>query len=252
MRFDRPEIGHVHHEELVRDSKLAPHFLATLRWRRRREEIRNDLDLFAQLKGLLRLLPQTFRNRRDRIGMEQRVFDRGAVLGIWTEQSRVGSVQRRHDLRRGIADHFRGQEGRGRVRHGVVHVENIELILPADLGHFDGERQGVIGTREQTALTDRDLVEVNSRRRKVEPDRFGVAEEMNRVAAGREFGAERGRENSAAPDQRKTGDPDLERSRFHQDPIYAWFESEMSSRCTKVTPGASASLRYWRSPAPAT
>src|SRR6266581_6561512 len=60
--LDRPEIGHVHHEELVRDSKLTSYFCATLRWLRRREEIRNDLDLFTELKGLFRLLPDTFRN----------------------------------------------------------------------------------------------------------------------------------------------------------------------------------------------
>jgi hypothetical protein len=36
---------------------------------------------------------------------------------------------------------------------------------------------------------------------------------VNRVAAGREFRAERGRENSTAPYQRKTGDPNLERRR---------------------------------------
>jgi len=146
--FHRPEIGHVHHEEFVRDSKFASHFLATLRWRRRREKVRNDLDLFTELKGLIRLLPQTFRNRRDRIGMDQRVFDCGAVLGVGTEQSRVGPVQSRHDLRRGITDHFRGQEGRGGVRHSVVHVENIESIRASDLSHLNGERQGVIGARE--------------------------------------------------------------------------------------------------------
>ena len=97
------------------------------------------------------------------------------------------------------------------MRHGVVHVENIQLILLADLGHLDGERQGVIGTREYAALTDGDLMEMNSRRRKIEPDWFGVAEEMDGVAAGREVGAERGRENPAPSDKRKTGDPDLER-----------------------------------------
>ena len=109
--------------------------------------------------------------------------------------------KRRDNFRRGLADHFRSEKGRGRVRHGVVHVENIQLILSADLGHLDRERQGVIGTREHAALTDGDLMEMNSRRRKIEPDRFGVAEEMDGVAAGRELGAERGRENSASSDQ---------------------------------------------------
>src|SRR5436190_3818926 len=102
--------------------------------------------------------------------MEQRVFDRGPILGIWTEQRGVGPVQRRHDLWRGITHHCRSKEGRSRVRHSVVHMENIELILLTHLGHLDGKRQCVIRTREQTALTDSNLVELNSRRRKIEPN----------------------------------------------------------------------------------
>ena len=122
--------------------------------------------------------------------------------GIWTEQGRVGPVQRRHDLWRGITHHCRSKEGCGRVRHSVVHVENIELILLAYLSHLDGKRQSIIGTREQTALTDSNLMEVNSRRRKIEPNRLGVAKEMNGVAEGGEFGAERGCKN---PLPRSTG-----------------------------------------------
>jgi hypothetical protein len=81
-------------------------------------------------------------------------------------------------------------------------VENIELILLAYLSHLDGKRQSIIGTREQTALTDSNLMEVNSRRRKIEPNRLGVAKEMNGVAEGGEFGAERGCKN---PLPRSTG-----------------------------------------------
>ena len=60
-------------------------------------------------------------------------------------------------------------------------------------------------------MTHLDLVKMDARPREIEPDRFGVAEEMDLVSARGQLSAERRRENAAAPDQRKTGDPDLER-----------------------------------------
>ena len=157
---------------------------------------------------------QTVRNRRDRIGVNERVFNRRAIIAVRTEQSRVGSMQRRDNFRRAVADHLPGEKGGGGVRHSVVHMKNIERFCSADLRHFYREGQRVIGTRKQFVFTDRDLVKVNSRRRKIEPDRFRVAEEMNLVSARRQFGPERGGENSAAADERKTGDPNFKSRDF--------------------------------------
>ena len=81
-----------------------------------------------------------------------------------------------------------------------MDVENIQRLLPADLGHFYRERKGVIRAGKDSVLTDRDLVKMNPRQGEIEADRFGVAKEMHFVAAARQLGAERRRENPAASD----------------------------------------------------
>ena len=84
---------------------------------------------------------------------------------------------------------------------------------PPHLRHLHGQRQGVVRAREHRGVSYVDLVKMNARPGEIEPDRFRVAEEVNGMAAGRELRAERGRENSTAPYQRKTGDRNLERRR---------------------------------------
>ena len=107
---------------------------------------------FAQSKRFLSLPPQTFRNSRDRIGMNERMLDCGAVIAVLSEQGRVGPVQSRDNLRRAIADHFRGQKSGDGVRHSVMHVKNIERFCAADFRHLYGKRQCVIGTRKQSVF----------------------------------------------------------------------------------------------------
>src|SRR2546423_5352829 len=123
-----------------------------------------------------------------------------------------------------------------------MDMENSEGLCFSDFRHFHCERQSVIGTGENGRVSDFDLVKMNSRQGKMEPDRFRVAEETDVVTARRQLGPERCRQDTAAADQRETNDPYLERA-LHQPPIYARPESVISSRCTKVTPGASASFR---------
>src|ERR1041384_1921587 len=131
-----------------------------------------------------------------------------------------------------------------------MDMENVERLRFPDLRHLHGERQRVIGAGKHRCVADFDFMEMDSRQTQIEPDWLGVAEEVDVGSARSQFGSQRRRQDSASADKRKTGDPDFERS-FHQSPIYARPESEISSRSTNVTPGASASFRYSRSPAPA-
>ena len=78
-----------------------------------------------------RFLAQTFRDGRDRIRVRERVFDRRPITRILAEQSRVGAVQGGDDPGRTppvSAQHLHREIGRGRVRHGVMHMKNIELL----------------------------------------------------------------------------------------------------------------------------
>jgi hypothetical protein len=94
-----------------------------------------------------------------------------------------------------------------------MDVEKIERLGFSDFRHFHREGQSVIGAGEDGGVSDVDLVKMNSRQGKIEPDRFGVAEEMDVVTPRREFHPERSRQDPAAADERKTGNPDLERLR---------------------------------------
>ena len=92
-----------------------------------------------------------------------------------------------------------------------MNMKKIELLGTRDLRHLHRERQSVIGTREDRRVSHLDLVEMNARERKIEPDRFGVTEKMDVVTARCQLSPERGRENAAAADERETNDADLER-----------------------------------------
>src|SRR5437763_55008 len=250
--FRRPEVRHVDDEKLtIGDSKIAPGVLPAAAWRICREEVRDDLDLVAKLEKLGGLLAQTFRYGRHRIGVDEGVFDGGAILRIRTQQSGICPMQGGDYFRRAFADHLGREKCGGRMRHGVVNVKNVERFGFADLSHFYGERQSVIGAGENGRVTNIDFVELNSREREIEADRFRVTKEMDVVTASGQFGSERGSQNPAAPDERKASDADFERP-FHHSPIYARPESVISSRSTNVTPGASASFKYSRSTPPAT
>jgi len=139
------------------------------------------------------------------------VLDGGAILRIWAEESGVGAVERGHNLRGAGADHFLGKKRSCRVRHRVMDMKKIEPVGLADLRHFYSKRQCVIGTGKDGGVPDFDLMKANPRQRKIEPNWFRVAEKMNLVTVRGQFRSERGCENAAAANERKTNDPDFER-----------------------------------------
>jgi hypothetical protein len=109
-------------------------------------------------------------------------------------------VQSGHDFGRAGADHFGGEKRSRGVRHSVMNMENIQASRLADLSHLDGERQRVIRAWEDRIGSDHDLMKMNSRQRKIEPDGFGVTKEMHVVTARRQLCAEGRRKNPAAAD----------------------------------------------------
>ena len=87
------------HKKFVGNAKLASNFLAASLRFIRSEEIRDDFNRSFQTKGLLRLVPEFFRNCSHRIRVHEGVLDSGAVIGILAKQSGVGSMQCRDDAR---------------------------------------------------------------------------------------------------------------------------------------------------------
>ena len=210
-----PHVRRMDDQEFVfTDSELAPHIFARTDLFRWNEEVRNDVDRVIQPKSSQRLAAQAFGDRRDCVRFRQRVLNRVAIARILAQQRGVRAVQRGDDLRgaRWPAEHLHREVGRGCMRHGVMNVEDVEVMLACDVSHLHRERQCVIRIFEKPVLIHHDLMEKDAGLRHVESHGLGRAEEMNVVPSAREFGAERGRENPASANERITGDADAERS----------------------------------------
>ena len=141
--------------------------------------------------------------------MNERMLDCGAIIAVLPEQGRVGSVQSCDNLRRAISNHLPRQKSGDGVRHGVVHVKNIECFRAPDLRHLYRQRQCVIGTRKQLVFIHRDLMKKNSRRSKIEPYRFCVAEEMDLVPARCQLTSKCAGKDAASADEREASDAKL-------------------------------------------
>ena len=78
------------------------------------------------------------------------------------------------------------------MRDGVVHVQEIERLGLKYFQHFCGERQSVGRVVEERVGSYLHFVEMDVRVVGVHADGRGVADEVDVVAAGGQFGAEFG------------------------------------------------------------
>ena len=112
-----------------------------------------------------------------------------------------------------------------KVGKGVAKQQKIkrfsaqQLFTPAvnlQLGtryfrHFHRERQGVIGARNQRIVRNVHPMEMKTLLRQVQPNGLSIAKEVHFVTAARQFRAKSSCKNSAAANQRKTCNPNLQR-----------------------------------------
>src|SRR6187551_1470746 len=96
-----------------------------------------------------------------------------------------------------------------------MNMKKVELLRTRNLGHLYCQRQSIIRRWKQRVIRDIDSVEMKIVLRQVQPDGLSITEEVNFMPAARQLRPERRREDSASADQRKTGDPNFERLRFH-------------------------------------
>src|SRR5271156_2493945 len=97
------------------------------------------------------------------------------------------------------------------MRDGVVDVEKIERVELSDLAHAGCEGQIVGRMLEERVVRDRYLVEVDVGFATSETEGLRVGDEVDLVAAGGEFDAEFGGDDTAAAVGGITGDADLHR-----------------------------------------
>ena len=175
------------------------------------EEIMDDLDRTFDADETLRFRAQKCRDSRHAIGGFEGMADGRAVTGVAAEQGGVGAVECGDDFGAPmLGEHIAREERGGRVRHGVVRVDEIETVVTGNFGEFHGQRQCVIGIFEETVAVDLDGMKVDMGGVGGEAKRALVADEMNLVAAGSEFFSEGRGEDAAATDAGVAGDADFE------------------------------------------
>src|SRR5438128_11547716 len=101
------------------------------------------------------------------------------------------------------------------MRHRVMNVKKIKLLGTRYFRHFHRERQSVVGARKQRVVRNFDPMEMKALLRQVQPNRLSITEEVDFMAAARQFRSEGSCKNSAAANQRKTRNPNFERPQFH-------------------------------------
>ena len=87
-----------------------------------------------------------------------------------------------------------------------MHMENVEIVGPANFRHLHGQGQRVVRVFEQPINIDRHgMVEQNVRVGR-QTKRPLIADEVHLMSAPRQFLPEGGRQDAAAADRRVTGD----------------------------------------------
>ena len=206
------EFGSVEDERFVGEAEIAADFFSRTPWRARGEEVVDDVDGGAQREVALGFGFQKVRDGGDGVGAIESVADGGAVAGVAGEECGVGAVEGGDQFGAlGFGEHGVGEHGGGGVGDGVVDVQNVEVTIAADLGHFHGEREGVVGIGEGVEVVDFDGVVVETREVFGEAEGAFVADEVDFMAAAGEFFAEGGGEDAAAADGGVAGDADVEK-----------------------------------------
>src|SRR5208283_2152580 len=154
-----------------------------------------------------RFLFQKMGNDRDGIGMPQSMMNGGPVARISAEQGRIRAMQCSHDAWLLTWRQHRASKDRGgRMRHGVMNMEDVELMVTAHFRHFYRKRQSVIGILEQSVVIDYHRVKEQSWRICGHPERSFVADEMHFVPTLGQLFAERRGKNSATANGRIASD----------------------------------------------
>ncbi len=152
-------------------------------------EVGDHLDGALDVEIFEGLVQQILRNGGDAVALLDGEFGDGQVAAVAADQGDVRAVQRGDEGQAPRGGHGARQHGADGVGDGVVHVQQIERLGLEDLEHFCGERQGVGRVVEQRIGRHLHFVEMDVRVVGVHADGWGVADEVDVVAPGGQFGA---------------------------------------------------------------
>ncbi len=100
--------------------------------------------------------------------------------------------------RRRDGHHLLGQHRGGGMRNRVVHVQQVEIVVFGHFRHARCQRQAIRRILKQRIVGHLYFVIVDAGRAWVQPDRIGVGDEMDVVAAGGQFQAQLRGDDAAA------------------------------------------------------
>ena len=222
--FDGAEVGEVDEEALVRFGEAGAHGgdqfgiadvdVAV-------DEVADDLDLGVDVEGFASAVAEIAGDGGDAVGLLDAELCDGQIGAVEAYEGDVGAVEGGDEGKMETArgEHLAGEQRADGVGNGVVNVKEIERVELGDLGHAGGEREIVGRMFEERIVGDGDFVEVDVGLAAGEAEGLRVGDEVDLVAAGGEFDAEFGGDNSAAAVGGITGDADL-----HRLPVVRGFE----------------------------
>ncbi len=184
------------------------------------DEVIDDADFVGDAEYIHRMPPQIFTDRSDPVGFLNRKFSDGEVGGVGAYQRDVGSVQRRDERQPALrSQHLLRQHGRDRVRDGVMHVQQIEIVSVRHIHHARRQRQTIRRILEQRIVGNFHFVIVDARDAGVEPNRIRIGDEVDFVAAVGKLESEFRRDDAAAAVSGVTRDSNVHRGRLPIDQI---------------------------------
>ena len=214
--LDRPEVRDVDEDLLaVRGEAGAQRADVAAAVQRAVDEVGNDPDVARHPELAIGIGLEALRDGGHAVGLLDAEGDGFRVRRIAAEQRDVGAVQRRDDARHDAAaarrQNLPRQIGRGRMRHRVVRVHDVELLGARDLHDLVGQRQQILRFAKQRIAGRFDAMKGQSRLVVVQAHRRVRAENVHAVSPRREHLAQFRRDDAAAADRGIADDADVHR-----------------------------------------
>ena len=211
--FHRSKVGDVHQHfpaprRLGGDRELVPTAVVMLGI----DEVRDHLDVTPHTpERAIRFVAQVVGHRGHAVGfLDGEARDR-VERALLADDGDIGAVQRGHHAYIGVPfpQHLARYPGTGRMRDGVVTMQDIELMIAHDLVHAHGECEVIRRILEQRIASDIHLVKPDPRQKTRQAKRLLVRDEVYLVTASGERNTEFSRHGARATVRWVAGDTDL-------------------------------------------
>src|SRR5580698_4873622 len=166
------------------------------------DRVVDDFDVILDVEDAQSSIAKIVRDGGDAVTLFDGVTRDRKVRAIEADEGDVGAMERGHEGQAAAAwsngHHLPGEQSTHGMRNRVVNVEKIKIVKLRDLGHTGGEREIVRRVVEERITSDFDFVIMDVVLRAAQANGLSVGDEVNFVAALRQFQAEFGGDDAAA------------------------------------------------------